>query len=212
MMNPNRKKEFERVTLVHIHALYNMALKLTRNEAEAEDLLQDTYVRAFRFFDHFESGTNAKAWLFKILRNSFINRYRRAQKRPEEVDFSRIDEVFESIVESGVTSVKIKGPEEELLSRSLNEPVQDALRDLPEDYRMVLLLAVVEGFSYKEIAVAMDCPIGTVMSRLHRARKHMQVRLTDYARDQGLIRPKDGDDANVADREGGESRWKPEVG
>ena len=210
-MNSRRTKEFERVTLVHIHALYNMALKLTRNEAEAEDLLQDTYVRAFRFFDRFEPGTNAKAWLFMILRNSFINRYRRAQKRPEEVDFSRIDEVFESIVENGVTSVRVKGPEEELLSRSLHEPVQEALRDLPQDYRMVLLLAVVEGFSYKEIAVAMDCPIGTVMSRLHRARKQMQVQLTGFARDQGLIPPQGGDDGDGADLKGGESR-KPEVG
>lgn len=197
-MNPKKKKEFERITLGHIHALYNMALKLTRNEAEAEDLLQDTYVRAFRFFDHFEPGTNAKAWLFKILRNSFINRYRRSQKRPEEVDFSRIDEVFESIVESGVTSARVKGPEEEMLSRSLHEPVQEALRDLPQDYRMVLVLAVVEGFSYKEIAAAMDCPIGTVMSRLHRARKHMQVRLTEYARGQGLIRPQHDEETSIA--------------
>ena len=208
--DPARRAEFEETTLIHIHALYNMALKLTRNEAEAEDLLQDTFVRAYRFFDQFQRGTNAKAWLFRILRNSFINRYRRARRHPEEVDYSRIDEAFESSVEEGVTSVRIKGPEEELIVRSLDAPVEAALRELPEDYRMVLLLAVVEGFSYKEIAAAMDCPIGTVMSRLHRARKQMQARLVDYARARGLVAGGRGDEADGDDEDS--SRRKPEAG
>jgi len=180
----DRHKEFEEVALVHLHALYNMALRLTRNAADAEDLLQDTYVRAFRFFDRYQPGTNAKAWLFKILRNGFINRYRKAQKRPDEVDFSKIEEVFESLLEP---RQQLRGPEEEFLARSLDAPIEDALHALPEEYRSVLLLAVVEGFSYREIAATLDCPIGTVMSRLHRARKHMKSRLLGYARERGLV-------------------------
>lgn len=180
----DKHEEFERVALVHVHALYNMALRFTRNPADAEDLLQDTYVRAFRFFDQYQPGTNAKAWLFKILRNGFINRYRKAQKRPDEVDFSKIEEIFESAVE---TRQRLRGPEEEVLARSLDGPIEDALRALPEEYRSVLLLAVVEGFSYREIATTLDCPMGTVMSRLHRARKHMKSRLLSYARERGLV-------------------------
>ncbi|MFQ5694325.1 MAG: sigma-70 family RNA polymerase sigma factor, partial [Nitrospinota bacterium] len=137
-MNPSerrRHEEFERVALVHIHSLYNMALRFTRNTAEAEDLLQDTYVRAFRFFDRYQPGTNAKAWLFKILRNSFINRYRKAQKRPEEVDFSKIEEIFESIVDDGHRPRGLPGPEEEIIARSLDEPIEAALRALPAEYR-----------------------------------------------------------------------------
>jgi RNA polymerase sigma-70 factor (ECF subfamily) len=180
----HKHEEFERVALVHVHALYNMALRFTRNAADAEDLLQDTYVRAFRFFDRYQPGTNAQAWLFKILRNGFINRYRKAQKRPDEVDFSKIEEVFESLLEP---RQRLRGPEEEMLARSLDQPIQEALEALPEEYRSVLLLAVVEGFSYREIATTLDCPIGTVMSRLHRARKHMKSRLMGYARERGLV-------------------------
>jgi RNA polymerase sigma-70 factor (ECF subfamily) len=185
MTDGEKHEEFERVALVHVHSLYNMALRFTRNPAEAEDLLQDTLVRAFRFFHRYQPGTNAKAWLFKILRNGFINRYRRAQKRPEEVDFSKFEESFESALE---LRQRPKGPEEELLERSLDEPIEAALRALPEEYRSVLLLAVVEDLSYREIAAALDCPIGTVMSRLHRARKHMKARLMDYARERGIVR------------------------
>jgi RNA polymerase sigma-70 factor, ECF subfamily len=181
-----RGEEFERVALVHLPALYSMALRLTRNPAEAEDLLQDTVLRAFRFFDRYQAGTNAKAWLFRILRNSFINRYRTAQRRPEEVDFAKIEEVLESVVALREPPGGLQGPEEGLLARSLDEPIQTALRSLPADYRVVLLLAVVEGFSYKEIAATVDIPIGTVMSRLHRARKQMQSRLVSYARERGL--------------------------
>ena len=180
----HKHEEFERVALVHLPSLYHMALRFTRNTADAEDLLQDTYVRAFRFFHRYEPGTNAKAWLFKILRNGFINRYRKAQKRPEEVDFSKIEEIFESLLEP---RQRLPGPEEEILARSLDEPIEDALRMLPEEYRSVLLLAVVEGFSYREIAATLDCPMGTVMSRLHRARKHMKSRLLNYGRERGLV-------------------------
>jgi RNA polymerase sigma-70 factor (ECF subfamily) len=180
----HKHQEFERVALVHLHSLYNMALRFTRNAADAEDLLQDTYVRAFRFFDRYQPGTNAKAWLFKILRNGFINRYRKAQKRPDEVDFSKIEEIFESLLEP---RQRLPGPEEELLAGSLDGPIEEALRALPEEYRSVLLLAAVEGFSYREIATTLDCPMGTVMSRLHRARKHMKSRLLNYARERGLV-------------------------
>lgn len=190
-----KHEEFERVALVHLHSLYHMALRFTRNAADAEDLLQDTYVRAFRFFDRYQPGTNAKAWLFKILRNGFINRYHKAQKRPDEVDFSKIEGIFESLLEP---PQRVPGPEEEMLARSLDEPIEDALRALPEEYRSVLLLAVVEGFSYREIAATLDCPMGTVMSRLHRARKHMKSRLLNYARERGLV-----DDQRVRTPEAG---------
>jgi len=183
-INRQQHEEFERVALVHVHSLYNMALRFTRNAADAEDLLQDTYIRAFRFFHRYQPGTNAKAWLFKILRNGFINRYRKAQKRPDEVDFSKIEGSFESLLEP---RQQMPGPEEEILAHSLDAPIEDALRALPEEYRSVLLLAVVEGFSYREIAATLDCPMGTVMSRLHRARKHMKSRLLNYARERGLV-------------------------
>jgi len=177
-------QEFERVALVHLPSLYHMALRFTRNAADAEDLLQDTYVRAFRFFGSYQQGTNAKAWLFKILRNGFINRYRKAQKQPDEVEFGKIEGRLESLLEP---RGRLLDPEQEVLAHALDAPIEDALRALPEEYRSVLLLAVVEGFTYREISATLDCPMGTVMSRLHRARRHMKSRLLSYARERGLV-------------------------
>lgn len=183
-----RRAEFERSALPHLHSLHNVAMKLERRRQEAEDLVQETLLRAYRFYDHYEAGTNIRAWLFKIMRNLFINRYRREQREPREIDFGGIEESLEAILERDAAA-KSPGatPEEVLVGGSLDEEVERALADLPDEYRLVLLLSAMEGLSYKEIAEVLACPIGTVMSRLHRARRMMQAGLMDYARERGLV-------------------------
>jgi len=178
---------FETQALSFLDALYRTALRMTRSEAEAEDLVQETYIRAFRFRDQFTLGTNLKAWLFRILTNTFINQYRRKAARPETTE---LDDVEESIlyrhmrdVSPGSTS---PDPEAELIDNTLSSEVKEALEALPEKFRTTLLLDV-EGFAYKEIAELLDIPIGTVMSRLHRGRKFLQKRLYDVARDRGIV-------------------------
>ena len=178
---------FESEALSFLDALYRTALRMTRSEAEAEDLVQETYIRAFRFRHQFTPGTNLKAWLFRILTNTFINQYRRKAARPETTE---LDDVEESIlyrhmrdVSPGSTS---PDPEAELIDNTLSSEVKEALEALPEKFRTTLLLDV-EGFSYKEIAEMLDIPIGTVMSRLHRGRKFLQKRLYDVARDRGIV-------------------------
>ncbi len=186
----NRREEFERVALPHLPALFNFALKLTLDPKEAEDLVQETYLRAFRFFDSYAPGTQIKAWLFRILRNTHINRYRAARARPEEVDFTKIEAGWERLVEEDfLRGRQPRSPEEEALDGVLDEEVEKALTDLPEDYREVVVLALVEELSYKEIARVLSIPIGTVMSRLHRGRKILQSRLMGYARRKGILRP-----------------------
>jgi RNA polymerase sigma-70 factor (ECF subfamily) len=160
---------------------------MTRSEAEAEDLVQETYIRAFRFRHQFTAGTNLKAWLFRILTNTFINQYRRKAARP---DTTELDDVEESILYRHMRDVSpgsaSPDPEAELIDNTLSSEVKDALEALPEKFRTTLLLDV-EGFSYKEIAEMLDIPIGTVMSRLHRGRKFLQKRLYDLARDRGIV-------------------------
>ncbi len=177
---------FETEALSFLDALYRTALRMTRSEAEAEDLVQETYIRAFRFRDQFTPGTNLKAWLFRILTNTFINQYRRKASRPETTE---LDDVEESILYRHMRDVSPESsspdPEAELIDNTLSSEVKDALEALPEKFRTTLLLDV-EGFSYKEIAQMLDIPIGTVMSRLHRGRKFMQKRLYDLARDRGI--------------------------
>ena len=178
---------FETEALAFLDALYRTGLRMTRSEAEAEDLVQETYIKAFRHRDQFTPGTNLKAWLFRILTNTFINQYRRKAARPETTE---LDDVDESIlyrhmrdVSPGSTS---PDPEAELIDNTLSSEVKEALEALPEKFRTAVLLAV-EGFSYKEIAQMLDIPIGTVMSRLHRGRKFLQKRLYDVARDRGIV-------------------------
>jgi len=170
---------FEQTALIHLDFLYSLALKITRNEDDAQDLVQETILRAYRFFDKYEPGTNCKAWLYRILKNTFINHYRKQHRRPSEVDFEAIEETQE-------TQVKHQGlrpgdPEETLINSFLKKDVREAFELLPEDYREALALSLVEGFSYREIAQMMHCPIGTVMSRIHRARKLMQKQLKSHA-------------------------------
>jgi RNA polymerase sigma-70 factor (ECF subfamily) len=178
---------FETEALSLLDALYRTALRMTRSEAEAEDLVQETYIRAFRFRHQFTPGTNLKAWLFRILTNTFINQYRRKAARPETTE---LDDVEESILYRHMRNVSpgssSPDPEAELIDNTLSSEVKEALEALPEKFRTTLLLDV-EGFSYKEIAEMLDIPIGTVMSRLHRGRKFLQKRLYDVARDRGIV-------------------------
>ena len=178
--------EFEAEALRHLDALYRTALRMTRSEADAEDLVQETYIRAFRFRDQFTLGTNMKAWLFRILTNTFINTYRRRTAQPEVTDLEGIDEfsLYRRMADDRAASTS-PDPEAELLNSVVDTEVTDALEELPEKFRTTVLLDV-EGFSYKEIAEMLAIPIGTVMSRLHRGRKFLQKRLYDLARERGI--------------------------
>lgn len=177
--------EFEQQALSHLDALYRTGLRMTRSEADAEDLVQETYIRAFRFREQFKLGTNLKAWLFRILTNTFINSYRRKATQPETTELDGIEEttLYRHMADSSAASAS--DPEREVFDNMVDSEVTRALEELPERFRTVLLLDV-EGFSYKEIAEMLEIPIGTVMSRLHRGRKFLQKRLYDLARDRGI--------------------------
>jgi RNA polymerase sigma-70 factor (ECF subfamily) len=179
--------EFQRAALEHLDALYGTALRLTRHQSEAEDLVQDTLVRAYRFQHHFEPGTNLKAWLLRILTNTFINHYRRSARERRVLDHEEGSPVGDGVMSRAAmrglldaTTVAQEG--------LLREEIAAALAELPEDYRVMIVLADVEELSYKEIAETVGVPIGTVMSRLHRARKLMQKRLIQQALQMGIVR------------------------
>ena len=177
---------FERDALSFMDALYRTALRMTRSEADAEDLVQETFIRAFRFRQQFTPGTNLKAWLFRILTNTFINQYRRKAVRPQSTE---LDDVDESILYRHMRNVapasESPDPETLIVDNTVSSEVKEALQELPEKFRTTVLLDV-EGFSYKEIAETLDIPIGTVMSRLHRGRKFLQKRLYDIAKERGI--------------------------
>lgn len=179
---------FERDALSYLDALYRTGLRMTRSEADAEDLVQETYIRAFRFRDQFTPGTNLKAWLFRILTNTFINSYRRRSAQPQTTELDDIEEstLHRHMAEAGGGS---PDPEREVLDSMIDVEVRQALEELPERFRTVVLLDV-EGFAYKEIAEMLEIPIGTVMSRLHRGRKFLQRRLYDLARERGIAAAK----------------------
>jgi RNA polymerase sigma-70 factor (ECF subfamily) len=179
---------FEQEALSYLDALYRTGLRMTRSEADAEDLVQETYIRAFRFRDQFTPGTNMKAWLFRILTNTFINTYRRKATQPQTTE---LDDIEETTLHRHMTETRGDAPEPEqtLLDNIVDSEVTTALEDLPERFRTVVLLDV-EGFSYKEIAEMLEIPIGTVMSRLHRGRKFLQERLLDHAREHGIAAAK----------------------
>jgi RNA polymerase sigma-70 factor (ECF subfamily) len=188
---------FEAVAMPYLDPLYNAAYRMARNAQDAEDLVQETYLKAYKYYDKFEEGTNLKAWLFKILKNTFINSYRKKQQAPPKADFADIEESFESIVRDDNNQLP-RNPEDELLEKVLDEDVQQAIEELPHDYRMVVLLADLEGFSYKEIADILEIPVGTVMSRLYRGRRLLEEALLKYARTHGYIR--DGEPAKMRSR------------
>jgi RNA polymerase sigma-70 factor (ECF subfamily) len=170
-----------------VDSLYNTAYRMTRSAEDAEDLVQETYFKAYKYYDKFEEGTNLKAWLFKILKNTFINNYRKKKLEPRSVDFAEIEDSFERIVRRD-NSDQASDPEAEFFSGVLDDDVRKALESLPYDYRMVVILADLEDFSYKQIADILDCPVGTVMSRLYRGRKLLEKALLRYARQHGYIR------------------------
>lgn len=180
------KREFEDTTLCYLDELYSTALRLTRNEKDAEDLVQDTYLKAFSHFHQFSRGTNARAWLFKILTNTFINSYRRRVKEKEILDKEEKGQLG-SFFFSKETTTRWSSPEWHVLTSLLSDDVKRSLDELPTDFRMVVVLADLQDFSYKEIASIMDTPIGTVMSRLFRGRKLLRKKLYDFARREGVI-------------------------
>ena len=177
---------FEQEALSYIDPLYRTALRMTRSEADAEDLVQETYIRALRFRTQFTPGTNLKAWLFRILTNTFINAYRKRARAPETTELDDVDEfsLYRRMSAERPASSS-PDPEREFLDGIVSSEVTDALEELPEKFRTTVLLDV-EGFSYKEIAEMLEIPIGTVMSRLHRGRKFLQQRLYDLARERGI--------------------------
>jgi RNA polymerase sigma-70 factor (ECF subfamily) len=184
--DPALRERFERDVLPLLPSLYGAALRLTRNPADAEDLVQETYLRAYRGFAGFEEGTNLKAWLYRILTNSFINTYRKKQREPQTVEGP--DDADEWYLFDRLGGQRVEGSaEDEVLDRIPDEAVKRALESLPENFRIPVLLADVEGFSYKEIAEIMDTPIGTVMSRLHRGRKALERALWQTAEERGLV-------------------------
>src|ERR687894_854511 len=170
-------------------SLYTAALRMTRNPADAEDLVQETYLKAYRGFGGFEQGTNLKAWLYRILTNTFINRYRAAKRRPDETDLDEVEDFYLYRRLGGLEGARAsRSAEDELLDVLTESEVREAVESLPEQFRLAVLLADVEGFSYKEIAEILDIPIGTVMSRLHRGRRALEKRLWNVVRERGLVR------------------------
>ncbi len=169
----------------HMDALYNFAVSLTTNRDDAYDLVQETYIKAFRFFDKFKRGTNCKAWLFRIMKNTYINDYRKEAKQPEKVDYNNVENFYEEIKASFTTNNHL---EEEIFRNLLGDEITDAIASLSEDFKTVIVLCDLEGFSYEEIAEITESPIGTVRSRLHRARKILFAKLYEYASKEGYIK------------------------
>jgi len=180
------RAEFTKEAMQYAPQLYSAALRMTRNTADAEDLVQETYLRAYRSYASFEQGTNLRAWLFRILTNQYINSYRARQRRPVETDVEDVEDLYlyHRIGNLGAAS---RSAEDTLFDMFTDDEVKTALEELPENFRIPVLLADVEGFSYKEIAEMIDVPIGTVMSRLHRGRKAMHKKLYDFAEQRGLV-------------------------
>lgn len=184
VINNNKHKEFETEAMPHMDLLFNFALRTTGNEADAEDLLQETYMKAFRFWDKYEKGTNIRAWLFRIMRNSYINRYRKESREPDTVDYGEVENFYNTIREESTDPNDLQ---EKIFSGLLGDEVTKALESIPEDFRTVVILCDIEGLTYEEIAEFIDCPIGTVRSRLHRGRKLLQTKLFEYAKKQGFM-------------------------
>lgn len=181
-----RTKRFERDALQYMNQLYAAAMRYTRNPEDAQDLVQDTYAKAYTSFHQFEPGTNLKAWLYRVLTTTFINNYRKDQRRPQTSDSELED--WQLAEASSHTSDQGKSTEDVVLENLPDSDIKNALAQIPEEFRMVVYLADVEGFSYKEIAEIVGVPAGTVMSRLHRGRKQLREKLTDYARERGYVK------------------------
>jgi RNA polymerase sigma-70 factor (ECF subfamily) len=177
-----KQREFNAEAVPHMDFLYNYALRMTFNAADAEDLVQETYLKAFRFWDSYEQGTNIRAWLFRIMKNAYINRYRKEKKEPEKVEYQEVENFYNNVREGGIES---SDTQETLFNNLLEDDVATAIADLPEDFRTVVILCDIEELTYEEVAEFVDCPIGTVRSRLHRGRKLLRDKLLEYARKRG---------------------------
>lgn len=180
-----RRARFERDAMQYLDQLYSGALRMTRNPEDAEDLVQESYARAYSSFHQYKPGTNLRAWLFRILTNTYINIYRKRQRRPQEADGDGLED-WQMARAAQHTATGLRSAETEALDYLPDSDVKDALAEISEDFRIPVYLADVEGFAYKEIAEILDVPIGTVMSRLHRGRRNLRELLTDYAADRGI--------------------------
>lgn len=181
---PKSTIEFESEAIPHMDALYNFAIKMTGDSDDASDLLQETYLKAFRFWEHFEKGTNCKAWLFRVMKNTFINTYRKKKKEPLKVDYEEIENFYENIKHSSTNNTHL---EKDIYDNLLDDELSSAISSLPEDFRTVIILCDIERYTYEEIADFVDIPVGTVRSRLHRARKMLFTKLYKYADDKGYV-------------------------
>lgn len=178
-----KQQDFNEEIIPLLDVLFNFALKLTGNPSDAEDLVQDSIVKAYRFFGSYERGTNAKAWVFRILKNSFINNYRRTANRPQEVDYNEVESYYESIRAERTETTDL---ERLMFNELMDDDLSRALHKLPEDFRTVVLLCDVENYTYEEIANMLDVPIGTIRSRLHRGRNLLKTELMEYAKKRGF--------------------------
>ncbi len=179
-----KQAEFEREAVPHMDLLYNYALRMTGNTADADDLVQETYLKAFRFWDKYEKGTNIKAWLFRIMKNSYINRYRKESKEPDTVDYDEVKNFYNTIKDDSTDTDDLG---ERMFGNLLSDEVAKALESLPVDFRTVVILCDIESLTYEEIADFVEIPIGTVRSRLHRGRKMLRIKLFEYARKRGHV-------------------------
>ncbi|TVR17609.1 MAG: sigma-70 family RNA polymerase sigma factor [Balneolaceae bacterium] len=177
-----KQQDFNDEIIPHLDALYNFGLRLTSDPNDAEDLVQDTIVKAYRFFSSYEKGTNAKAWLFRILKNSYINNYRKKSKKPHEVDYDEVATFYETIRDERTETSDL---EDKMFRELIDDDLSQALDSIPEDFRTVVLLCDVEDFTYEEIANMLDVPIGTIRSRLHRGRNLLKAQLMEYAAKRG---------------------------
>lgn len=178
---------FEQEALPHADLLYNFALRMTNNEADAEDLVQETYLKAFRFWDSYQQGTNIRAWLFRIMKNSYINRYRKEVREPEKVVY---DDITSPYTRTGDDAADPHDAHESTFGSLLDDEIAGAIASLPAEFRTVVILCDIEGLTYEEVADFMECPLGTVRSRLHRGRNLLRASLSAYARARGLEQDK----------------------
>jgi len=180
--NKDKQRVFNEEFMPHIDAMYNFAFRLTLDEDDAKDLVQETFMKAYRFINSFETGTNAKAWLFRILKNSFINNYRKKSKQPNKVDYQEVESYYnsDSVNENITTDLRV-----ETVQHLIGDEITNALNSLDVDFRTVIILCDLEGFTYEEMAKILDIPIGTVRSRLHRARNLLKEKLKQYASSLG---------------------------
>ncbi len=188
-----KRTGFEREAIPHMDALFRTALRMAKNENDAQDLVQETFVKAYRFWDKFELGSNCRAWLFKIMTNIFINDYRSKSRAPQSVDVDDIDDNY--LYRHLANSSEAETPERVLFAKVFDDDVKKAIEELPDDFRLVVVLSFIEGFSYQEISEIADLQLGTVKSRLHRGRKLLQKQLLDYAVRNGYIKSASKDNA-----------------